>query len=110
MLPSGPARRIAALAALALAGWAGAAAAQPSAHPPPPSEMTQVALPDGRQMGYLCAGDGRVTVVFDTGLGLPLWSWNAVEAGLKRYARVCAYDRAGYPGSTFGPMPRDAEH
>jgi pimeloyl-ACP methyl ester carboxylesterase len=95
-------------AVLAALFAAGAATAQ--APPQVPQGAIQVTLPDGRAMAYHCVGAGRVTVVLDTGLGLPMRSWGPVVNGLRRYARVCAYDRAGYPGSTGGPMPRDAAH
>ncbi|HEY2708673.1 MAG TPA: alpha/beta hydrolase [Caulobacteraceae bacterium] len=69
-----------------------------------------VRLPDGRQMALACAGSGRSTVVFEAGLGSSMRSWALVMDGLQKQARVCAYDRAGYPGSDAGPVPRDADH
>ena len=104
MLPSDSAFRTALAAAFAAVFAAGAAPAQA-----PPAAL-QATLPDGRTMAYHCVGAGRVTVLFDTGLGLPMRSWAPVMNGVRRYARACAYDRAGYPGSSPGPMPRDAAH
>ncbi|HVM99081.1 MAG TPA: alpha/beta hydrolase [Caulobacteraceae bacterium] len=104
-MPAASARCFVAAAALALACAVGAAQAQTG-----PRTPSQVTLPDGRQMSYICAGDGPITVVIDTGIGLPMWSWNQVLDGLRTFARACAYDRAGYPGSSAGPMPRDADH
>lgn len=85
-------------AALCLFLWATAATAQAPV------------LPDGRRMNLVCTGEGRPVVILEGGLGLPLEVWQKVQSELARTARTCAYNRAGYPGSDAGPMPRDGAH
>ena len=60
----------------------------------------------GRRMQLYCAGQGSPTVVLEAGIGGLLNSWRSVQPEVARFARVCAYDRAGYGGSDAGPMPR----
>jgi pimeloyl-ACP methyl ester carboxylesterase len=49
------------------------------------------------------------TVVLDYGLGSAVGVWNEVFPALSRFARVVAYDRAGYAKSEPGPEPRSFE-
>lgn len=73
--------------------------------------QTTVTLADGRRIAMTCAGEGNgPTIVFDSGLGMPMTSWNKVLPELGKTTRACAYNRAGYAGSDPGPMPRDAPH
>ncbi len=61
----------------------------------------------GGHLQYLCtSGQGSPTVVLDSGLGVSSYGWQAVHHGVSQFARVCAYDRAGYGLSEPGPMPR----
>jgi pimeloyl-ACP methyl ester carboxylesterase len=83
-------------AALALAALANAARPEP------------IRLPDGRTLELICTGDGGPTVILESGLGLPMETWQRVQSKLAVTQRTCAYSRAGYPGSDAGPMPRDA--
>jgi len=69
-----------------------------------------VRLPDGRSLDLICTGAGGPTVILEAGLGLPMETWQRVQSKLAATQRVCAYSRAGYPGSDEGPMPRDARH
>jgi pimeloyl-ACP methyl ester carboxylesterase len=55
-------------------------------------------------------GAGRVTVVFENGLGDSLEVWRRVQPRVARCARTFAYNRAGYPGSPGTSDPRDAAH
>jgi pimeloyl-ACP methyl ester carboxylesterase len=63
----------------------------------------------GVSLNINCTGQsvpGAPTVVLDTGLGGPAASWDLVQPGVAKFARVCSYDRAGYGWSKPGPMPR----
>jgi pimeloyl-ACP methyl ester carboxylesterase len=54
-------------------------------------------------------GRGRPAVIFESGLGDTLDTWNAVQASIAaRCARTIAYNRAGYPGSDPAKGRRDA--
>ncbi len=51
-------------------------------------------------------GQGDVTVVLVSGLGEGLETWDHVQVGAGRFARVVAYDRAGLGASDPAPGPR----
>ncbi|HEY3949248.1 alpha/beta hydrolase [Phenylobacterium sp.] len=117
-----PGRRLATLAAAAVAILPFAAHAQLPA--PPSAEALAVraawwdgylangrlvALPDGRRMHLYCEGSGGPVVVLDAGLGDGAWSFAGVQDAIARTSRVCSYDRAGYGTSSPGPMPRDSK-
>lgn len=54
-------------------------------------------------------GEGTVTVVFVSGLGEPLQTWDPVVADIARHARVLRYDRAGIGASPPAAGPRSLE-
>jgi len=60
----------------------------------------------GRRLHLLCVGAGAPTVVLEAGLGDGLLTWARVQDSIAGFARVCAYDRAGYGWSEPGPAPR----
>src|SRR5437016_11263637 len=70
------------------------------------SSQTKFIDVDGHRMYAKCAGSGGPTVVFDSGFGDGLDSWNPVFSSIARFAHVVAYDRAGYGQSAPGPAPR----
>jgi pimeloyl-ACP methyl ester carboxylesterase len=47
-------------------------------------------------------------VLFDAALGGSSLSWRLVQPHVSRFARACAYDRAGFGWSDPGPLPRTA--
>jgi pimeloyl-ACP methyl ester carboxylesterase len=53
-----------------------------------------------------CVGSGGPVVILDTGLGGSALEWTFVKEGLRSLTRVCSFDRAGYGGSSMGPLPR----
>jgi pimeloyl-ACP methyl ester carboxylesterase len=53
-----------------------------------------------------CRGRGGPPVILDTGLGVPAIGWNAVQAEVAKFTRVCSYDRAGYGWSDGTSLPR----
>lgn len=66
----------------------------------------------GRRRYISVAGEarpGRPTVVLDAGLGHVAAVWGLVQPGVAAFARVCAYDRAGYGWSDPGPAPRSSQ-
>jgi pimeloyl-ACP methyl ester carboxylesterase len=76
---------------------------------PPPGEMVDV---DGHRLHLHCAAGPNLedapTVVLDAGLGGYSQDWIWVQPQVAGFARVCAYDRAGYAWSDPGPAPRDS--
>jgi pimeloyl-ACP methyl ester carboxylesterase len=62
----------------------------------------------GRSLNIFCSGEGGPAVVFESGLGLPGYSWVYVQREVARFTRACWYDRAGYAWSDAGPYPRDS--
>jgi pimeloyl-ACP methyl ester carboxylesterase len=106
-------RMILSRAALAAVAWAltmpgGRAAANdepefdPKAHPPP-GKLVDVG---GWRLHLDCAGSGGPAVVFASGSGDFSFDWALVQPGIARFARACAYDRAGDAWSDPGPIPR----
>lgn len=70
---------------------------------PAPGEMVVV---DGRQMHLLCQGQGSPAVILESGMPGTSLGWASVIEDIASFARVCAYDRAGYGWSEAGPEPR----
>lgn len=77
---------------------------------PPPGEMVDVGE---HSLHLYCIGEpstpGAPTVILDSGLGGYSQDWVWVQPEVAEFARVCAYDRAGYAWSDPGPMPRDSQ-
>ena len=70
---------------------------------PAPGEMVVV---DGRRMHLLCQGQGSPAVILESGMPGTSLGWASVIEDIASFARVCAYDRAGYGWSEAGPEPR----
>jgi pimeloyl-ACP methyl ester carboxylesterase len=62
----------------------------------------------GYRLNIDCTGTGSPAVILDSGLGEPARSWTGVQSGVKRFTRVCSYDRAGYGHSDPSPRPRSS--
>lgn len=63
----------------------------------------------GHRMLMDCRGSGSPTVVLESGLDhLGARSWMSVHDSIARTTRVCAYSRAGFPGSDARTEPFDA--
>ena len=73
----------------------------------PPGELVVVG---GRQMHLLCHGQGTPAVILESGLPGTSLGWASVIEGIASFARVCAYDRAGFGWSEVGPEPRTASN
>jgi len=69
----------------------------------PPGRLYDVGT---HKLHLFCAGRGAPTVVLEAGLGGFSLEWLTVQRLVAEERRVCAYDRAGYGWSEFGPAPR----
>ena len=95
-----------------LAGASLVASARPAVLPPLAPQVGQDyvhphALVDigGRKMNLYCRGEGRITVIFDSGLSD--WSsiWALVQPAVAASTRACTYDRAGMGYSDASGRP-----
>jgi pimeloyl-ACP methyl ester carboxylesterase len=69
-----------------------------------------VALPDGRRLRTVVAGEGPgPLVVFEAGMSAPAASWTHTQREVSARARTLSYDRAGYGGSDVDPQDRTLE-
>jgi pimeloyl-ACP methyl ester carboxylesterase len=69
----------------------------------PPGQLIDV---NGHDMHINCLGNKSPTIILDSGAGGFSLEWRNIQYSLAQYARVCAYDRAGYGWSEMGPLPR----
>lgn len=88
-----------------------AAIAQASALPADTilSSKHLVKIAGRRQINLICSGQGSPTVVFETGLGANLLTWQKVAEPVTGSTRACFYDRAGYGYSDAPRAPSTAE-
>jgi pimeloyl-ACP methyl ester carboxylesterase len=70
---------------------------------PPPGRLIDV---DGHRLHAVCLGEGQPTVVLESAIAASSLSWSRVQPEVARFARVCAYDRAGLAWSDAAPGPR----
>ena len=56
-----------------------------------------------------CAGAGSPLVLLEAGIAASSLSWSLVQAEIAKFARVCAYDRAGLAWSDAASSPRTFE-
>jgi pimeloyl-ACP methyl ester carboxylesterase len=61
---------------------------------------------DGQRLHVVCAGDGRPTVLFESGIAASSLSWSRVLREVAAFTRACAYDRAGLGWSDPPTGPR----
>ncbi|MCY1081411.1 alpha/beta hydrolase [Archangium lansingense] len=74
---------------------------------PPPGRMVDVG---GHRLHLHCIGEGRPTVVLETGANGMSSGWAWVQPEVAKATRVCSYDRAGTAWSEPGQQPHDAAH
>ena len=72
-----------------------------------PGELVSVGK--DRRLNLRCSGKGSPTVLLESGNNADSMTWHKVQPELARFARVCAYDRAGTGFSDGGPLPRNLE-
>ena len=58
-----------------------------------PQRLVEVA--PGRRMNLVCLGEGRPTVVFESGMAEPTGTWARVQPAIAKKTRACSYDRDG---------------
>lgn len=88
---------------LSLAAASSAQQKGAEAEPAPPGKLYDVG---GYRLHLNCTGGGSPAVVLIAGGGDFSFDWSLVQPGVSRFARVCAYDRAGLAWSDPGPLPR----
>ncbi|MCX7747676.1 MAG: alpha/beta hydrolase [Clostridia bacterium] len=64
----------------------------------------------GYKFFHRTLGKGKVTVVFDAGLGIASPVWWDMQEKLAKHAKIVCYDRAGYGWSDQSPLPRNTEN
>lgn len=72
---------------------------------PPPGRLVDAG---GFRLHLHTVGERGPVVVFDASLGASSLSWTRVQPEVARFARACAYDRAGFGWSDAGPLARTA--
>ena len=60
---------------------------------PPPGQMVDIG---NLKLHLVCSGEGRPTVVLESGFGGWWLDWRKIQPTLARRTRTCAYDRAGH--------------
>src|SRR6266705_3363867 len=68
----------------------------------PPGVMLDVG---GRRLHVVCLGNGRPTVLFESGIAASSLSWTRVLRDVATFTRACAYDRAGLGWSDSSRAP-----
>jgi pimeloyl-ACP methyl ester carboxylesterase len=63
----------------------------------------------GRSLNMYCSGEGSPTVIFDSGRGMPGYSWILVQPEVAKLTRACWYDRAGYGWSDPAPAAQRSD-
>jgi pimeloyl-ACP methyl ester carboxylesterase len=77
---------------------------------PPPGRLVDVG---GYRLHLYCSGpegvNGSPTVIMDAGIGECSLGWSLVQPEIAKFARVCAYDRAGLGWSDPAPTARTSQ-
>lgn len=72
----------------------------------PPGRVVQI---NGKNRHYQIMGEGRPTVIVDSGTGGTHLDWQLVQPEVAKFTRILTYDRAGYGWSDVSSEPRTAE-
>jgi pimeloyl-ACP methyl ester carboxylesterase len=67
---------------------------------PPPGRLVDVG---GYRLHLRCEGQGRPTVVLESGSGMTSNEWTLVQPEIAKFTRVCSYDRSGFGWSESDP-------
>ncbi len=59
-----------------------------------------------KNVEYIMSGNGSPTVVFETGMGPTVNTWDAILDSLSVHTKVYAYNRPGYGNSSIHNVPR----
>ncbi|OYT91850.1 MAG: hypothetical protein CFE43_11410 [Burkholderiales bacterium PBB3] len=69
-----------------------------------------VEIEPGRRLNLYCAGNGSPTVIFESGLGVPMSNWGFVQPVVAHKTRTCTYDRAGLGFSDAANRASTSQH
>lgn len=69
----------------------------------PPGTLVDV---DGQRLHVVCAGSGKPTVLFESGIAASSLSWARIQREVATFTHTCAYDRAGLGWSDPARSPR----
>ena len=72
----------------------------------PPGQLIDVG---GHRLHVVCRGSGSPVVLLESGIAASSLSWVLVQPEIAKFARVCAYDRAGLAWSDVASCPRHFE-
>jgi pimeloyl-ACP methyl ester carboxylesterase len=72
---------------------------------PPPGQLVDVG---GYRLHFTVMGEGKPTVVFDSGIATGSLLWTRVAPEVAAVTRVCTFDHAGFGWSDVGPSPHTA--
>ena len=89
------------MAAFTFAGVAWAAGPAPvevdQSLAPYASTKDSVRLPDGRELHFVCMGQGSPTVILTAGMGAAAFeAWSHIQPDMAKTTRVCSWDRPGW--------------
>jgi pimeloyl-ACP methyl ester carboxylesterase len=71
-----------------------------------PGQLVEIG---GHRMHIHCTGQGRPTVILESGLGDSYISWQKVQPQISQFAQVCSYDRSGLGYSDSSARPRTSK-
>jgi pimeloyl-ACP methyl ester carboxylesterase len=88
------------------ASVAAPAPVMPTTPATPPAAVVDESIDiGGPSLHIRCVGDATPVIVLEAGLGNDASTWSDVQPELGRFARTCAYDRAGTGSSSAAPRP-----
>lgn len=67
-----------------------------------------ITINDTQKVHLNCAGEGKQTVIFESGMGGTSLDWARVQPKIAKETRVCSYDRPGYGWSDEAKSDRNA--
>jgi pimeloyl-ACP methyl ester carboxylesterase len=71
-----------------------------------PTRIGQAVDIGGRTLNLYCSGEGRPTVILETGGNSPGYAWLLLRSKMAVFTRACWYDRAGVGWSDPPSSPR----
>lgn len=75
-----------------------------------PSDENSIEKGETVNFNTLVKGTGSPTVIFESGLGTPLYNWDKVQAGISEQYKTISYDRLGIGQSPATDNPRTIEN
>ncbi|WP_422080022.1 alpha/beta fold hydrolase [Ulvibacterium sp.] len=71
------------------------------------TQNTQRSNTNGKSVEYILMGNGSPTLVFETGMGPSISTWDKILDSLSKHTRIYAYNRPGYGNSNVKKPPRN---